>query len=115
MCACACTGACVGESRVVAAGCFAPLILINPSNNPPDFGCPVFVGGLMGEEGESEEGEGGVNPSHPTPLTPSFKMGETLQRAKAKDDNDFLPFFSSSYYDHECYLHLFIWPVTKRG
>lgn len=56
----------------------APLILINPSNNPSDIGCPVFVG-LEGEEGESEDGEGGVNPSHPTPLTPSFMMGEILQ------------------------------------
>lgn len=36
----------------------APLILINPSNNPPDIVCPVFVGGLVGEEGESEEGVG---------------------------------------------------------
>lgn len=63
--ACVCVQGCVGrrkqrESLPPAAS--APLILINPSNNPPDIGCPVFVGGLVGE---SEEGVGGVNPSHP--------------------------------------------------
>lgn len=95
---------------------FAPLILINPSNNPPDIGCPVFVGGLVGE---SEEGEGGVNPSHPTPFTPSCKMWETLQRAEAGDERLTMSFFlflcSSSYYDYKFYLNMCIWSVTKRG
>lgn len=40
----------------------------------------------MGEEGESEKGERGINPSHPTLPTAYFKMGKMLQRAEAGDE-----------------------------
>lgn len=70
--------------------------------------------------GESEEGEGGVNPSHPTLLTPSFKMEETLQRVEADDERFmmslFLLFFLFLFLLNLIMSDIYLfWPVTKRG
>lgn len=73
----------------------------------------------MGEEGESEKGEGGINPSHPTLLTSSFKMGEMLQRAEAGDERLMISLFLFFLFMflllmNKSLMYLF-WPLTKRG